>query len=198
LAAITRIGDIICAFLGCEVCERLSYRLEEGVKCSCGSFAKSCFELCESLFDWIEVGAIGWQVTKRRARSLDCFFDASDFVTGEIVHDHDIASAQGWSEKVFDIGQETRSIHRPIEHAGRGDLIVTQGGNECRCHPMAVRHGRDEPLPTRSTPIEPYQVGFCSSFINEDKIFRIQIGLARTPFVASLGDIRAVLFGGAQ
>ena len=150
------------------------------------------------MFDWIKVGAIGWQVAKRRASPLDRVFNASDFVTGEIVHDHDVASAQGWSEKVFDIGQETRSIHRPIEHAGRGDLIVTQGGNECRCHPMAVRHRSDEALTTGRASIEPHEIGLCSSLVNEDKIFRIQIGLARPPFVAGLRDIRAVLFGGAQ
>lgn len=181
-----------------EVCERLRYRLDEGVKCSGGSLAKGCFELGEGLFDGIEVGAVGWQVAKRRAGPLDRFFDASDFVTGEIVHDDDIAPAQGRSEKVFDIGQETRSVHRPIEHAGRGDLIVTQGGNECCCHPMAVRHRCDEALTARRASIKPRQIGLCSRFINEDKIFGVQIGLACTPFVAGLGDIRAVLFGGAQ
>jgi len=63
---------------------------------------------------------------------------------------------------------------------------------------MAMRHGCDEPLPTGSPPIEPYQIGLRPSFINEDKIFRVQMGLARTPFLARLGNISAVLFGGAQ
>ena len=150
------------------------------------------------MLDGIEVGAIGWQVAKCRAGPLDRFFDASDFVTGEIVHYNDIALAHSRSEKVLDIGQETCSVHWPIEHAGRGDLIVAKRGNKCRCHPVAMRHGRDKSLPTRRPPIEPHQIGLCASFINEDKIFRIQTSLAHPPFVAGVGDIRTLLFGGAQ
>ena len=150
------------------------------------------------MFDGIEVGAIGRQVVKRRAGPLNRFFDASDFLTGEIVHDHDVAVAQGCGEKVLDIGQETRAVHRTIKDTRRGDLIVTQGGDECRRHPMAVRRRRDEALPTRRPSIEPQHIGLCSRFINEDKIFRIQSGLACKPFIARLGDIRAILLGGAQ
>ena len=173
MAAIARISDIICAFLRSEVCERLSDGPDEGVEGSCSSLAKGCFELGESLFDWIEVGAIGWQVAQRRTGSLDRFLDAGDFVTGEIVHHDDIALVQGRGEKVLDIGQETRSVHWPIKDTGCGDLIVAQSGNECRRHPMAMRHGRDEPLPARSTPIKPHQIGLCPRFINEDKTFRV-------------------------
>jgi hypothetical protein len=43
-----------------------------------------------------------------------------------------------------------------------------------------------------------YFIGLCSSFINEHKMFRVQTGLARTPFIAGLGDVGAILLGGAQ
>jgi hypothetical protein len=119
-------------------------------------------------------------------------------VTGKVIHDDDIAMAQGRGEKVLDIGQETRSVHRTVKDTGCGDLIVAKRGNECCRHPMAMRHRRDEPLPTQSTPIEPRHIGLRPSFINEDKFFRIQIGLTRTPFFAGFGDIRAALFGGPQ
>ena len=150
------------------------------------------------MFDWIEIGALGRQVAKRHSGPLDRFFNASDFVTGEVIHDHDIALAQGRGEEMLDIGQEACSIYRPIKDTGRGDLILTKRGNECRCHPVAMWGGSDEALAARSTPKEPHQIRFCSSFIDEDKIFRVQIGLACTPFVAGRGDIRAVLLGGAQ
>jgi hypothetical protein len=61
----------------------LSDGFDKGVKRSRSSLAKSCFELRESLFDWIEVGAISWQVAKGRASLRDCFLNAGDFVTGE-------------------------------------------------------------------------------------------------------------------
>ncbi len=178
--------------------QSVSDGFDEGLKGSCGGHAECCFELCESLFDWIEVGAIGWQVAKRGAGSLNRLPNASDFVTGEIVHDHDIAVAQGWDEKVLDIDQEARSIHRPIKYARRSDLIVTQGGNESCRHPMAMRQSRDEAPTTGRPSIEPHHIGLCSGFINEDKLFLVQIGLARTPLLARLGDIGTVLFGSAQ
>ena len=61
-----------------------------------------------------------------------------------------------------------------------------------------MRHRRDEALTARRASIDPRQIGLCSSFINEHKMFWVQIGLARTPFLAGLGDIRPVLLGGAQ
>jgi hypothetical protein len=75
LAAIARIGEIIGAFLGGEVCERLRDGFDERGKRSCGALAKCCFELSECLFDWIEVGAIGREIAQRRAGPLDRFFE---------------------------------------------------------------------------------------------------------------------------
>ncbi len=106
--------------LGCEACKRLSDGFDEGAECSCGSLARCCFELGKSLFDGIEAGAVGRQITQRRAGLLDRVFDAANFVTGKIVHDGGIALAQGRGEKMLAIDQEDCSIHRPIEYAGRG------------------------------------------------------------------------------
>ena len=52
---------------------------------------------------------------------------------------------------------------------------------------MAMRHRCDEALTARRASIKPRQIGLCSRFINEDKIFGVQIGLACTPFVAGPG-----------
>src|SRR3984893_9814591 len=72
----------------------------------------------------------------------------------------------------------------------RGDLLVTQGGNECCRHPMAVGHRREKALTTGRPAIEPDHICLCSRFIKEDKTFRVQIGLARAPLLAGFGDIR--------
>jgi hypothetical protein len=54
---------------------------------------------------------------------------------------------------------------------------------------MAMRRGGFEAAPARGAAIEPHHIGLCSGFINEDKMLRVQIGLARTPLLARLGDI---------
>jgi hypothetical protein len=59
-------------------------------------------------------------------------------------------------------------------------------------------HRGDEALTARRASIKPCHIGLRPSFINEDKMFGVQIGLACTPFRAGFGDIRTVLFGGAQ
>jgi hypothetical protein len=115
-------------------------------------------------------------------------------VACKIVHDDDVALPQDRSEKVFI--PETRPIHRPIEHTGRGDNIVAQGGNEFCRHPMAIGHRREKALTTGSPDIEPDHSCICSRFIKEDKTFGVQTG--RAPLLAGLGDIGAVLFSGAQ
>jgi hypothetical protein len=45
--------------------------LDEGVKCSCRGFSQRGLEFRESLFDWIEVWAVGWQIAHCRAGLLD-------------------------------------------------------------------------------------------------------------------------------
>jgi hypothetical protein len=86
---------------------------------------------------------------------LDRFPDADDFVGWQVVHDDDVALAQGWREKMFDIGEETRAIHRPVEDARRRDLIATQGADEGRRHPMSKRRGGVEATPARGAAIKP-------------------------------------------
>ena len=63
---------------------------------------------------------------------------------------------------------------------------------------MTMRRAGFEAAPARSTAVEPHHIRFCSRFINEDKALWVEIGLARTPFLARLRDIRPVLLGGAQ
>jgi hypothetical protein len=52
-------------------------------------------------------------------------------------------------------------------------------------------------LPARTTAIAARHVGCRTGFIDEDQAVRIQVGLARTPLIACLGDIRPILLGGA-
>ena len=63
---------------------------------------------------------------------------------------------------------------------------------------MTLRNWGDEALPARRPAIEPHQIGLRPSFINEDKMFRLQMRLHCAPLFARLGDIGAILFGGAQ
>ena len=68
--------------------------------------AQQGLELGEGRFDGIEVGAVGRQVSQARAGGLDRLFDAMDLVSGQIVHDDDVAWSQLGNERLFDIGEK--------------------------------------------------------------------------------------------
>jgi hypothetical protein len=119
-----------------------------------------------------------------------------------VVGNDDVALPQDRGEKVFNIGPEARPIHRPIDDPGRGDLIVTQGGEEGHRLPMAVGHRREKALPAGRPAIEPDPICLCSCFIfrvsKEDKTFGVQnrAGSSATP--GGLRRYRRGLVQGAQ
>jgi hypothetical protein len=82
------------------------------------------------LFDWIEVGTIGWQIAQS-AGLLDELPNAFDFVAGKVVQDDESPCRKA--------GARSRSI----EHTRHGGLIVTQGGSERCGHPVAIGHRRE-------------------------------------------------------
>jgi hypothetical protein len=47
--------------------------------------------------------------------------DARDLVGGQIVHDDDVARAQGWRQHLLDLGQEGFSVHRTVEKHRRNE-----------------------------------------------------------------------------
>ena len=64
----------------------------------------------------------------------------------EIVEDHDVARLEGGREELFDIGVEAFAVDRPVDQAGRFDAIVTQGRQESRGLPVAMRNLVDQPF----------------------------------------------------
>ena len=70
-------------------------------------------------------------------------------VRAEIVEDLDVARLEGGREELFDIGAEAFAVDRPVEQAERFDAIVTQGRQESRGLPVAMRHLVDEPFALR-------------------------------------------------
>jgi hypothetical protein len=51
-------------------------------------------------------------------------------VTGEIVHDHDIARPQGRGEDLFDIELEPFAVDRTVEEPRGVDAVAAQGGQK--------------------------------------------------------------------
>ena len=74
---------------------------------------------------------------------------------GEVVHDHDVAGAQGGCEAALDVGSEDRRIHRPVDNEGRARPALAQPGHEGGGLPVTMGHGRDQPRAPLGTAVAP-------------------------------------------
>src|SRR5476649_2105077 len=78
-------------------------------------------ELGEGIFDWIEVRTVRRQIAEFGATGLNSLPDACDLVGGQIVHDDDVAWAQGWRQHLLDPGEEALSVHWPVQKHRRNE-----------------------------------------------------------------------------
>lgn len=72
-------------------------------------------DLCEGLFDGVQVGAVRRQEEELGADGTDGAADGLAFVAAEIVEHDNIARLKGWDEELLDIGAELLPIDRPLK-----------------------------------------------------------------------------------
>jgi hypothetical protein len=72
----------------------------------------------------------GREVAELGGRGLDGLAHAPDLVSAEVVHDHAVARAQGWRQRLLDIGQEARAVDRAVEHTGRDEAVDPERGDQ--------------------------------------------------------------------
>ena len=116
----------------------------------------------------------------------------------KIVHDDDISALEGRDEDLFDINQEGLRVDGAIQHEGRGDRVMAQGGKKRQCLPMAVRDFPDERLAASAPAPRAGHVGFGPGFVNKNKAGWINPGLVFFPAQAAPGNVGAILLGGEQ
>ena len=71
---------------------------------------------------------------------LNGLTDPLGLVGGQVIHDNDVAGAEGWGQAFFDMGFKYVAVHRAIDDQGRGDLVVAQAGDEVFRFPMPMRN----------------------------------------------------------
>jgi len=150
------------------------------------------------MLDRIEVWAVCGQVKWNRTASFDGFFDAIDLVNAHIVHEHDVASLQSWSEELLDIGLECLAIHCAFAHKGRGNAVVTQRCDECKSFPVPVQHFLHEPLALWRPAIEARDIRGNAGFIDEYQLSRIKERLPPSQCLTRGDNVRPILLSGPQ
>ena len=152
------------------------------------------FDLCEGLFDGVEVWGIGREEPKPCACSLYESAHSSGFVAAEIVHDDDIARFEDGHELLFDIGLEALRIDGAIEHAGCSQPIAAQGTQECQRAPMAMWSKRSKALTLLVPATQRCHIGLDPGLIDEHQSFGIKAALPCLPPQAPASNIGTGLF----
>jgi len=97
------------------------------------------FELCEGLFDRVQVWGVGRQITQFRACGFDGVVDVLAFVSAQIVHHDNVAGLEGGNKDLMHISLEALSIHRTVQDHGRGQALGSQPRCEGGDFPVTMR-----------------------------------------------------------
>lgn len=160
--------------------------------------AEDGFELGEELFDRVEIWTVGRKVDQNCTPSFDGFSHAGNLVNGDIVHEHDVTSFQGWSEYLFDVGAERLAVHRAFEHERRRHAVVAQRGDQCPGLPVAVQHLLDQAFAARGAAVEAGDAARDAGFIDENEPSGIEPWLPLSQGLAIGCDVRSILLGRVQ
>ena len=121
---ISCVGEVSGAFVSREEADARANDFPQSFEGTRGRLSENRLEFGETLFDWIEIGAVGRKIEKGCSTRLDCFSDACDLVNADVVHDDDVAALEGWNEDLFDVRREARAIHWPIQQQRCRDAIM--------------------------------------------------------------------------
>ena len=172
-----------------DLCACLGY----GFVASRSRLSQQSFELCEDLFDRIEIGGVFGQKDEAGSDISDRLPHRFSLVGAEIVEDHDVAWFKGRDEELFDIGAEALAVDGPVEQAGRVDAVVAQGGEEGRGLPAAMRNLVDETLALRRPAAQAGHIGLRPRFIDEHQAPGVDEPLIGSPSFAVAAYVRAIL-----
>jgi hypothetical protein len=184
------------AFIGGEEAERRGEQAADLFKVTRPCGAQERFQFGECQFDRIEVRTVGREETQLGARLLDGRPDLGLLVDREVVEDDDIAGSQGWHQHLFDIGEKTGTIDRPVEHGGRSHPLEAERGDHGVCLPVAAGRVIVEARAARAPTIAPDQIGRDAAFIQKDILSDIAERLLLAPAPTLSRDVRASLLLG--
>ena len=195
IGSISGIGEVVAALVWAD---NVDQRAELSPNFFDGAWlcrAHEVLELGEELLDWVQVGAIGWQEDQMSPCGPDGTLCAVPLVAAEVIENVDVACGQGRHEHLLDIGCEQFAINWTIDHSGRVDAVVPQGGYEGQRLPMAVRHARIKTLPAQAPAAQRRHVRLDPGFIDEDQAPGVNLILVGLPACALERDVATGLFG---
>src|SRR5262249_55903187 len=149
--------------------------------CALGGLSEERFEFAENLLDRVEIRRIRWQIERGRTHSLDRVRHTGYLMSRKVVHDDDVTAVERWSQTLFDVCEEDRPVHRPIDHERCDHPVVAQSDNQGDGLPMAVGNGPDQSFAPRATAPKSHQAGAGGGLVDEHQSGGIKQTLLANP-----------------
>src|SRR5713226_6224739 len=193
---VSGVSEEVCAFVRFELLQRIGGGSLKCIEGSGGGLSYMRLELGEGIFDRIEVGTVGRQIVEFGAADFNSLPDAGNLVGGQIVHDDDVAMAQGWRQHLLDPGQERFSVHRTVEKHRHNEARKRATADKSDGLPMTVRNSGAAALSFGRPATKARHLRRKAALIDEDQAFGVKIVLAAEPTLARGLHIRARLLAG--
>jgi hypothetical protein len=184
------------------------------------NFRNRGLQLGKDLFDRIEVGRVAGQEEQLGAGGADQAAYGLTLVAAKIIHDDNIARAQGGGQELLDPplagaggGAKAGAVDRPVDDTGRGDAVVAQRRQKQPAPAQAevsVCQRLCGTLATRRAPrLQRPAGGSCWSWrrtcpgegrrlVDEHQALGVKPALIRLPPGPAASDVGAILFAGRR
>ena len=191
--SIAGISEVVSAFFWREEVEQVACLSPCVFHGSWRGVTHEVLELGEDLFDWIEIGTVGWQEDQMSPDPADCLSCCLSFVAAEIVQDHNVARGQCRDEHLLHIGREDVTIDRSINDPRCVDAVVTQRCDEGQRLPVPMGRHLRQALTSWAPASERCHIGLDPGLINEHEPSGINLALMRLPARSLAGNVRSLL-----
>ena len=148
--SITGVDEVFGALLGFEVIEECTNAAPGGLGGARIGFVQQGLELGKDLLDRVEIRRVARQEEQLGADAADQLANRIALMAAKVIHDDDVAGAEGGDQELFDVSAETGAVDRPVNDAGSGDPVTAQCRQKGQCPPAAVRQLGDQAGAARS------------------------------------------------
>ena len=111
-------------------------------------------------------------------RPIRSTYECRPFVNGQIVHEYDVAGAQGRNQYLCDIHFKGGAIHRSFQQPRSLYTLRAEGGNQCIVGSGVARRSFDDALSRVSSSKVPGEPQIRPAFIDE-----FQVSELSAPFI---------------
>lgn len=151
-------------------------------------------QLRKRQFNRIEIGTVFRQKPELGADVLNRPSDRWTLMTGQVVHDDDVAGGERRRQDLLDVREEARAIDRTIKHGGRGEAGDAQRAEKGGRVPAPIRRVVGDAGAVEAATIAANQICPDATFIEKHEARRIERRRRGVPGGPREDDVSAIVF----